>query len=188
MSKRNSLQSRVLTTNFTFPTAENYTPGRPVDVYSVAWIKKKGSNPDILKGLKDFEVYQSASNPSVQSLAEILGGASGSIPSSKLNDIRFNALVQSKIIIERSPEQALTLGTALKKATSVTIGAFLGAAVVGFNPMLMIITVPTGVLLMGPVMGVARGLESGLAELIHQYIAAKSGKKSSPKKTAKKKK
>src|SRR5262249_15270162 len=95
------------------------------------------------------------------------------------------ALLAQYIVIERSPPIAFTVANILRNATSVSLGVLVGTGL-SPDPLIMSITIPAGILLMGPVMGISRGLERGLARLIGGKNS--SAPKRQPRKSPRKKK
>lgn len=77
------------------------------------------------------------------------------------------------VVIEQSPPEAIPFASLLRKASSVTIGTMMGAAVAIDNPPLMFITIPAGIIVVGSAMGVSKGLERGLAKKIERLMKRK---------------
>ena len=77
------------------------------------------------------------------------------------------------VVIEQSPPVAIPFASLLRKASSVTIGTMMGAAVAIDNPPLMFITIPAGIIVVGSAMGVSKGLERGLAKKIERLMKRK---------------
>jgi hypothetical protein len=77
------------------------------------------------------------------------------------------------VVIEQSPPEAIPFASLLRKASSVTIGTMMGAAVALDNPPLMFITIPAGIIVVGSAMGVSKGLERGLAKKIERLMKRK---------------
>jgi hypothetical protein len=81
-------------------------------------------------------------------------------------DLIKSVLTEAVIVAEQSPPSLKSLFDFLKDASGVSIGAWVGiAAAVGVgNPMLMFITVPAGMLIVGTAKGIATAIERGLVE------------------------
>ena len=98
-------------------------------------------------------------------------------------------LLEQKVVIERSPPLAESLGHLLHGATAISIGTLLGTGL-STDPMVAFYAVPGGVIVMGAAIGISRGLEKGLTKLIDSSIAhffPKSSRVSKPKAPPKKK-
>lgn len=101
----------------------------------------------------------------------------------ELNNLHLNMAVEHRraidfllaenIIIERSPPEYISLSSALARASSVVVGTYLGQMSAGNDPQLMFITIPAGILVVGSVLGVARGLEEGLHKSIARLVERK---------------
>ena len=78
------------------------------------------------------------------------------------------------VVIEKSPPEAIPFAALLKKASSVTIGTAMGAAVALDNPPLMFLTIPAEIIVVGSAVGVSKGLERGLAKKIERLMKRKS--------------
>ena len=94
----------------------------------------------------------------------------------QLSDFRWPAPIQNildqPIVIERSPPIAEKLVSLVHSATSTSLGVLLGTGV-SPDPYVMMITVPAGILLMGTVLGITKGLERGLAARVENALAPK---------------
>lgn len=79
-------------------------------------------------------------------------------------------IFQLTIVIEKSPPIAEKLLSLAHTATSTSLGILLGT---GFStdPYIMALAVPGGILLMGTVLGISKGLERGLARRVENAIA-----------------
>jgi hypothetical protein len=92
-------------------------------------------------------------------------------------DLIQSVLQEDVIVLEQSPPSLKSLFSILKEASGVTIGAYIGmatAAAMG-NPMLMFVTVPAGMLILGTTKAVASALEQGLYDRV--LAALKHGDK-----------
>ncbi|WMT76060.1 hypothetical protein [Bradyrhizobium sp. Ash2021] len=79
------------------------------------------------------------------------------------------AILQSDIVIERSPPVAEKLLSLVHGATSTSLGVLLGTSFTN-DPYVMILTIPAGILVMGTVLGISRGLERGLAKRVEKAV------------------
>jgi hypothetical protein len=84
-------------------------------------------------------------------------------------------LLAEKVVIETSPPIAETLAHFLRHATSISLGVLLGMGVT-HDPLIMVITIPAGVILMGAAMGITKGLERGLAKRVEAAIVKEEDK------------
>jgi len=90
-----------------------------------------------------------------------------------LNADLARTIIESEVIIERSPIEGVSLASIIGNATYISLGTYVGAAIAGSTPWLMCITVPGGIILMGAAFGIAKGLSAGLSRAIERVIAAK---------------
>jgi hypothetical protein len=79
-------------------------------------------------------------------------------------------LLEQKVVIERSPPLAESLGHLLHGATAISIGTLLGTGL-SSDPTVAFYAVPGGVIVMGAAIGISKGLEKGLTKLIDSTIA-----------------
>jgi len=95
-------------------------------------------------------------------------------PGSPLRTLRNSQIVafveNQTIITERSPPVAEIFGEVVKKASSVTLGAYLGWKTSSDNPVLLWLTVPAGIIVVGSAVGIARGFEKGLNKSIQRLF------------------
>jgi hypothetical protein len=82
------------------------------------------------------------------------------------------------IIIEESPPQAITLRALLAKAPGVAIGTLVGMtapgmAAPGDATMLMLLTVPGGIVVCSSASGVSKALEKGLNKMVERLMEEK---------------
>lgn len=80
-------------------------------------------------------------------------------------------LLNESIVLERSPPITETLAHLFHSATSTSLGVLVGMHI-SPDPLLMLVTVPGGILLMGAAFGVSKGLERGLSKAIEGRIVA----------------
>jgi hypothetical protein len=81
-------------------------------------------------------------------------------------------LYEESIIMESSPPMLTSLSSMLNHASGVAIGAYVGvqtATAMG-NPLLMFMTVPIGMLIIGSAAGVGMALEHGLRDMILKVL------------------
>jgi hypothetical protein len=84
-------------------------------------------------------------------------------------------LLEADIVFESSPPQVAPFSELLGKASWVTVGSLVGVHASGGSPLLMIISVPIGIIIVGTAVGVATGLQKGLARRIEKAIDRTSG-------------
>jgi len=76
----------------------------------------------------------------------------------------------SNVVIEQSPIEELSIKQLLARATSWSLGTYLGEVAVGSSPALLVITLPLGVIIMGTAAGISKGLEAGLHRAIERRL------------------
>jgi hypothetical protein len=103
-----------------------------------------------------------------ESIIKLLGDrvASQSIP--RTAPI-ITMLLAERVVIENSPPVAETISHFLQHATSTSLGILIGTGLT-HNPLVMVITIPAGIILMGATLGITKGLERGLAKLVEARI------------------
>ncbi len=79
-------------------------------------------------------------------------------------------VMAADIVIENSPPQAITFRSLLAKAPGVAIGAFIGMQAAGDVPMLMLLTVPGGIVACSSAIGVSKALEKGLNKMVERLM------------------
>ena len=90
-------------------------------------------------------------------------------------DVLWILLNDDTIVVEHSPPIFASLASFLKGASGVAIGAYVGIATGIPNPMLMFVTVPFGIIIVGAASGVGHALEQGLRDMILRLLGAVPG-------------
>jgi hypothetical protein len=86
-------------------------------------------------------------------------------------------LLDETVIVERSPPEAIPLRVILGHATQISIGAYLGAQAAENSHLLMLATVPAGIIIIGSAVGVSEGLRKGLNKSIARLVRRSLGDK-----------
>jgi hypothetical protein len=86
------------------------------------------------------------------------------------NDGTVNEVIDASVIIENSPPEAIPFSVLLRKASSAVVGTYIGVRMAESNPVLMLLTVPAGLLVVGSAMGVAKALEKGLNKKVQKLL------------------
>ena len=86
------------------------------------------------------------------------------------NEHVVNFILEQPIVIEQSPPSAELLKGLFAKSASIVIGTFIGTTVAGENPLLMFLSIPAGIIVVGSAIGLSKGLESGLNKAIEKLI------------------
>ena len=88
------------------------------------------------------------------------------------------AVWQNSVIVQRSPPADIPFKELVKGAGSASIGTFLGihALPPEASPLLMFVSVPFGIMVVGTAIGLAKGFENGL----QKFITAKFTQASKP--------
>lgn len=100
----------------------------------------------------------------------------GPFPSSRsefatqLNPGITRTVMDGDIIVENSPPEAITFRSLPTKAPGVAIGTFVGMKAAGDANMLMLLTVPTGILVCSSAIGVSKALEKGLNKAVERLL------------------
>jgi hypothetical protein len=80
------------------------------------------------------------------------------------------SLLNEEIVVQSSPVDAIPLGKLLGGATAASIGTGVGVLAAGGNPLLMIVTIPAGIIIIGSAIGISKGLENGLRVAVERWI------------------
>ena len=84
----------------------------------------------------------------------------------------YGQLLETDIVVEQSPLSFIPFKELLSAKSSIGIGAFTGAVagLASGMPLIMLVTVPLGILLVGTTVGVTKGLERGLERMVdHRF-------------------
>jgi hypothetical protein len=82
------------------------------------------------------------------------------------NRVVVEAVLEQPVVIERSPAETFSLATLLKTAgPSVAIGTIAGIQAAPF-PLMLLVTIPTGILLVGTAITLTKALEKLIPELL----------------------
>jgi hypothetical protein len=79
-------------------------------------------------------------------------------------------ILNSNIVMERSPPYWEMLKSLISKSPGIGIGTFVGFELSGSIPELMIITVPVGILVVSSAIGVSKALERGLNKKVEHLL------------------
>jgi hypothetical protein len=157
---------------------------------STAWFKDEGGDgsefnfPELL--MPGFSTWTPSSAGAEKSITDFLGfclvqGIRGSFLDPKIfdgwltgSDLK-NAL-EIEVVIERSPPIALPLSKLLAKAPGVAIGTFIGYQIGAEHPMIMLASVPGGILAVSSAIGISKALERGLHMKVEALFKSKSKK------------
>ena len=77
------------------------------------------------------------------------------------------------MVIQESPPRLDSVMNPAKRGAGVVIGTYTGLAIADGNPLILLISVPAGIVLGGAAVGVARGLETALEEKIIDLFSRK---------------
>jgi hypothetical protein len=92
--------------------------------------------------------------------------------------------LESTVVIEQSPIEELSMQQLVARATSWSLGTYLGVTAAASSPALAVITIPLGVIIMGTAAGISRGLEAGLHRAIERrLVGPRQRSPSAPEKT-----
>jgi hypothetical protein len=86
------------------------------------------------------------------------------------NDGTINQIMDADVIVENSPPEAVPFSVLLRNASTAVVGTYIGVRIAGSNPVLMLLTVPAGLLVVGSAMGVAKALEKGLNKRVLRLL------------------
>ena len=78
--------------------------------------------------------------------------------------------MNGNIVIENSPPDAVTFRSLLTKAPGVAIGTMVGMKAAGDTSLLILLTVPTGIVVCSSAIGVSKALEKGLNKVVEKVI------------------
>lgn len=80
------------------------------------------------------------------------------------------SVMAGAIVIENSPPEAVTFRSLLMKAPGVAIGTLVGMKAAADAPMLMLLTVPTGIVVCSSAIGISKALEKGLNKAVEKFM------------------
>jgi hypothetical protein len=191
MAGRANIQRVIITDLVVSGTTAHAPLNKPFPNISVAWVKHPPGTAD-LKALRFF--YPSTHDPEPLNTAQVEKFLASTLFGEDIEKASEPAIrlartcLNARVVVERSPLTTITLAGLIGKATSSAIGTYLGAGIAGFDPVLMLATVPGGLLVVGSAMGIAKGLEAGLSQVVKAAIVRLFGPRKAAKKAAAKKK
>ncbi len=80
------------------------------------------------------------------------------------------SLLTADIILEQSPPISLPLSTLMSKAPAIAIGTYVGIEAAAGHPMLMLATVPGGIIAVASAIGISKALEKGLNKSVERLF------------------
>jgi hypothetical protein len=96
---------------------------------------------------------------------------------SKIEESFINFMKDSEIIVlKNSPPELKSIKELLKRGAGVIIGTYVGISIGDGNPLLLLISVPAGIIIGGAAVGLSRGLEIGLEKRIVGFFQNKKHK------------
>jgi hypothetical protein len=94
---------------------------------------------------------------------------------SSIEESFINFMIDSEIIIlKNSPPEFKSVRELLERGAGVIIGTYVGLSIGDGNPLLLLISVPAGIIIGGAAVGLSRGLEIGLEKKIASFFQSKS--------------
>jgi hypothetical protein len=102
-------------------------------------------------------------------------------PPEELVDAAMDTITETPIPVESSPLAGETLQQILSRGGAVGVGTMVAFHVFGATSPLLILAVPGNIILIGAAIGLAKGLENGLAQKIYSLIKHRVIKKKSTK-------
>lgn len=165
---------RVIRTGMYFNRVDAETTNIKDDDYNVdfAWFNVGNANLSHLGFIKPM--IPDAHNHVARFLDIVVQGSERRNFKRRISNGRIvnHAIVETifTVVIERSPPEAVTFGSLLHGASSVTIGTVLGHEAAAGSYPLMFVTVPLGIIVVGSAIGVSKGLQAGLQKEVEKVI------------------
>jgi hypothetical protein len=91
----------------------------------------------------------------------------------------WKVAISEPLVIEESPLTTIGLSRLIAKSPGVAIGTYLGFRLAGDYSAMMMITVPTGIMIVGAAISVSRALDTGLSKAVDWYFKGKLTEKRS---------
>jgi hypothetical protein len=86
-------------------------------------------------------------------------------------------LLQSRVVIRRSPPTDELLGKLLSSASTIGVGGYAGLSIApqGANPVLLLAFLAGGIIIVGTAAGIGRALQDGIYERLYRLLKGSSG-------------
>jgi hypothetical protein len=124
--------------------------------------------------LEDAEIFIAAAIANFQNLnepSEVL--IPGQIRASATANSFAKYVLEQPIVIEHSPPEAVPFSALLKGASGAVIGTYVGFQIAGENSLLLLVTVPGGLMVVSSAMGISKALEKGFNKLVSRAFKRK---------------
>lgn len=146
-----------------------------------AWFRNDGDVPINIRNYKWFDGREIEVGQVSQALDVLLrDGDQREIyrvgePTEKIqNPSVIDFIFGQDVVLEHSPPFAIPFKNLLEKTNSaVLIGAYVGYAMAGDDPLLMILTIPGGIIVVGSALGIADAMAYGLNKQIKRLFDGK---------------
>ena len=184
---------RVITTSIFFDKkdvdgvsydAGNYT--RNIDEslgVSFCWFKVDASRgygsslENSINNIKAFRGFRPVENDINLAIDAFIRNRGNNYYSPENNEVMNYELVQEvlsqKIVIERSPPTVEVFSELLKKTNSVALGAYIGSTGAVIHGIMLFVSVPAGIIVVGSAIGIANGLQNGLSSAVGRVFKIK---------------
>jgi hypothetical protein len=174
---------RVLRTEMYFPEDQIFDLNRRRTSHAdnpglgFAWLRTETRPHGIDEQLLEHRWFDREQRVAMGFLDYAIRGHERRFPSPNIGDfgsvlnpgiIRF--VMDGEIVLENSPPEAVTFRSLLTKAPGVAIGTYVGMKAAGDTTMLMLLTVPTGIIVCSSAIGVSKALEKGLNKAVEKLI------------------
>jgi len=77
-------------------------------------------------------------------------------------------LLEMPVVIENSPPEDVPFATLFKNASNVTIGSYVGLEAASGHPLLLFLTVPAGIIVVGAAIAVSKAIDNGLNKSVER--------------------
>jgi hypothetical protein len=156
----------------------------PSPAVSVAWISAEWANDMSLEiltraleidvraviDLEEINDFLAASVFNFERTTRVSDSMTALAGSGSYSDSLVLYILNQPIVIERSPPLSLPLHTLLTKAPGLAIGTFVGVQAAGDHSLLMLATVPGGIILVSSAIGISKALQGGLAKIVDRAM------------------
>jgi hypothetical protein len=123
--------------------------------------------------LKNIDQFVVAALVNFESLPRAFTPEPGQIVASTSLDSFARYVLEQPVVIERSPPDALPFSGLLKKASGAFIGTYVGIKIGENTPLLLLLTVPGGIMIVSSAIGVSKALEKGFNKIVSRAFKVK---------------
>lgn len=161
---RMNLQDRAISEGL----ADAFSVLMPIDQHLILAIRTLDAD------LRDGLLARDEAREIAREVGKLLAALGIDETSENWSQFLITAVFSEQIVIEQSPPTLASLASLFTKASGVAVGAYVGFEASVDHPLLLLITVPMGMMICGPAAAIATALEAGLQARLLAWLSVEN--------------